>query len=141
MALTHFAKVQRMDTVLIDQTYTRLQTQSQQTVQALQALGQKLQNAANAGDQQAREWLLDLRELALSFREEQAQVSDLLQALHSGLSEQTLPTQTDNTPSPGAFAPELRSGFLSSLMKSDFAHSIEAGAGFGIGNDVINKLL
>ncbi len=71
-----------MDVQTIDQQYAQLQWQSQQTAQALQTLGSKLQAAAQGGDQQAREWLLDLRELALAFRSEQDQVSNLLQALH-----------------------------------------------------------
>ena len=71
-----------MDVQTIDQQYQQLQGQSQQTAQALQLLGGKLQAAAQNGDQQAREWLLDLKELALAFRSEQDQVSNLLQALH-----------------------------------------------------------
>ena len=71
-----------MDVQTIDQQYQQLQGQSQQTAQALQLLGGKLQAAAQGGDQQAREWLLDLRELALAFRSEQDQVANLLQALH-----------------------------------------------------------
>ena len=50
--------------------------------QPLQSLGSRLQAAVQDGDQQARERLLDLRELALAFRSDQNQVSNLLQALH-----------------------------------------------------------
>ena len=44
-----------MDMQTIDQQYQQLQGQSQQTAQALQLLGGKLQAAAQNGDQQARE--------------------------------------------------------------------------------------
>lgn len=71
-----------MDIQTIDESYRALESQSKQTVQALTAVAAKLQVAAKAGDQNAREWLLDLKEVALSFRDEQNQVRDLLRALH-----------------------------------------------------------
>ncbi len=74
-----------MDVQTIEQTYNQLQQQAQQSAQALQALGAKMQTAAQTGDMQAREWSLDLRELALSFQAEQQQVTNLLQQLHAAL--------------------------------------------------------
>ncbi len=71
-----------MDIETIDQNYQQLQQQSQQTVQAIANLAQKLQAAAGEGDQQAREWLLDLKEITLGFQQEQHQVTNLLQAIH-----------------------------------------------------------
>ena len=64
-----------MDIQTIDQNYQQLQQQSQQTVQAIAALAQKMQAAASEGDQQAREWLLDLKEITLAIRDEQRQGS------------------------------------------------------------------
>ena len=40
------------------------------------------QAAAAAGDQNAREWLLDLKEVALAVHSEEAQTTQLLQAVH-----------------------------------------------------------
>jgi hypothetical protein len=77
-----------MDIETIDMNYEQLQNQGQQTVQALTALAQKLQRAAEAGDVNAREWLLDLKEVALEVRTEQTQVAGLLQSLHGFMANQ-----------------------------------------------------
>ena len=164
-----------MDVQTIDQSYQQLQGQSQQTVQALQTLGNKLQVAAQGGDQQAREWLLDLRELALSFRSEQDQVSNLLQALHGFVANQAQlqgqvqqstppppqgnwgqspnfvpqPGYSQQQPSyggqPGGFMGGAGSGapvggMIGNFLNSGFGRAIEMGAGFGIGDDLINKI-
>ncbi len=71
-----------MDIATIDQSHAQLQRQSDTTVAALRALNDKLQAAAQAGNQQAREWALDLREIALAVRDEQRQVDYLLQNVH-----------------------------------------------------------
>jgi hypothetical protein len=57
-----------MDVQTIDQEYQQLQTQAQGTTQEIRALADKLQNAAQGGNQDAREWLLDLKSIALAFR-------------------------------------------------------------------------
>ena len=144
-----------MDVQTIDQQYQQLQGQSQQTAQALQLLGGKLQAAAQGGDQQAREWLLDLRELALAFRSEQDQVSNLLQALHgfvaneAQMQSQMAPPQQQGgwgqvayQQSQPGYAPQQQqgSGMLGGFLNSGFGRAIEMGAGFGIGDDLINKI-
>lgn len=147
-----------MDVQTIDQQYGQLMGQSQQTIQALQTLGSKLQAAAQNGDQQAREWLLDLRELALSFRSEQDQVSSLLQALHGFVANQApmqapppqagwgqapaCPQQPPSYPQQGfaAAPPPQTGGVFGSFLNSGFGRAIEMGAGFGIGDDLIRKI-
>ena len=145
-----------MDIQTIDQQYNQLQSQSQQTVQALQTLGNKLQAAAGTGDQQAREWLLDLRELALSFRSEQDQVGNLLQSLHGYVANQAqTQMQPQSAPPPtaqwntntypaqqqGYVQPQQAGGgIFGNFLNSGFGRAIETGAGFGIGDDLINKL-
>ena len=84
-----------MDIETIDMNYEQLQSQGQQTVQALTTLAQKLQRAAEAGDMNAREWLLDLKEVALEVRTEQSQVAGLLQSLHGFMANQ-LQNQSQN---------------------------------------------
>ena len=146
-----------MDVQTIDQQYQQLQGQSQQTGQALQTLGGKLQAAAQGGDQQAREWLLDLRELALDFRAEQDQVGNLLQSLHGFVASQAQaqyqqqqpayapPQQPQGSwgqPQGQGYAPPQQQGggMLSGFLNSGFGRAIEMGAGFGIGDDLINKI-
>ena len=152
-----------MDVQTIDQQYQQLQGQSQQTGQALQTLGGKLQAAAQGGDQQAREWLLDLRELALAFRAEQDQVGSLLQSLHAFVAneaqaqaqyqqpayapQQPAPQQPWGAPQAGSVQPgqgypppQSGTGLLGGFLNSGFGRAIEMGAGFGIGDDLINKI-
>ncbi|WP_408873702.1 hypothetical protein [Gluconobacter roseus] len=136
-----------MDVQTIEQTYNQLQQQAQQTAQALQALGSKMQTAAQTGDMQAREWSLDLRELALAFQAEQQQVTNLLQQLHAALanaqqdygSQPTYQQPTQQVPvQPVQSVPD--NNFVSNILNSGFARSVEAGAGFSIGNDLIKEI-
>ena len=149
-----------MDVQTIDQQYQQLQGQSQQTGQALQTLGGKLQSAAQGGDQQAREWLLDLRELALAFRAEQDQVGTLLQSLHGFVANEAqaqaqaqaqyqqpaqqqpwgAPQAGSVQPGQGYSPPQSGTGLLGGFLNSGFGRAIEMGAGFGIGDDLINKI-
>jgi len=73
-----------MDIQTIDRSYAQLESQSQQTIQALTALAQKLQTAGQAGDQNAR--------------------------------------------------------MLQRFMGGGFGRAVAMGAGFGIGDDIINSI-
>jgi hypothetical protein len=59
-----------MDAQTVDQDYAQLQQQAQQTTALIQTLAGKLQAAA-AGDTNAREWMLDLKEIALGVQQEE----------------------------------------------------------------------
>lgn len=146
-----------IDVETIDRNYDQLESQSQQTIQALTALVQKLQAAAQAGDQNAREWMLDLKEIALGIKEEQDQVTALLQAIHGfaarQLQAQPAPTypQTPYQPAPPQYQPAPppppyqsgypgEGGMLQRFLGGGFGRAIATGAGFGIGDDLINHL-
>lgn len=146
-----------MDVQTIDTAYGQLQSQSQQTVQELKELAGKLQAAAQAGNQDAREWLLDLREIALAIQAEQNQVSNLLQALHGFVENQSqaLPASVpqsvpqqgwQQTPYPpqgypqGGYQGYPQQGGFGGFFNSGFGRAILTGAGFGIGDDLINKI-
>jgi hypothetical protein len=144
-----------MDIETIDQQYQQLQTQAQGTVQELSGPADKLQATAQGGNQDAREWLLDLKSIALAIRAEQNQVGLLLQALHGFVANQASAmqqqpagawSQAPNMPPPG-YQPGYGQpqqggvgGVLSSFLGSGFGRAIEMGAGFGIGDDLINKI-
>src|SRR6201999_4434254 len=72
-----------LDIQTIDTQYNQLHAQAGQTVQELKDLAMKLQGAAQAGNMDAREWLLDLKSIALAIQAEQNQVANLLQTLHN----------------------------------------------------------
>ncbi len=108
------------------------------------------------GNTDAREWLLDLRELAMNIQQEQQQVMAVMQAVHTAAQNDPLsrvqPYAQQQNPGwqPGyqgilqqGFAQSQQQGdggFLSEFMNSGFGRAIEMGAGFGIGDDLINKL-
>lgn len=145
-----------MDVQTIDRNYKQLESQSQQTIQALTALVEKLQAAAQAGDQNAREWMLDLKEVALGIKEEQNQVAALLQTIHEFVATQLQPPpttgysyqQVPSTQVPYQPAPpqDQQPGYpgggatLQRFLGGGFGRAIAAGAGFGIGDDLINRL-
>jgi len=144
-----------MDIATIDSQYNQLQSQAQQTIGELKDLAQKLQAAAASGNQDAREWLLDLKSIALAIQAEQNQVSNLLQSIHNFADSQQrampLPPQPawqNQAPMPAPYPqqsyqggyPQQGGGFLSELLGSGFGRAIVTGAGFGIGDDLINKI-
>jgi hypothetical protein len=157
-----------MDVQTIDAQYQQLQGISQQTIQELQGLASKMQAAVQAGDQQARDWLLDLRSIALSFKSEQDQMSNLLQALHGFVANQPqyqppMPQQQvwAQPPAQPVFQqpvvqqpvfqqpaypqqPPAQAGgvggMLGGFLNSSFGRAIETGAGFGIGDDLIKAI-
>ena len=92
-----------MDIETIDQQYQQLQSQAQGTAQEIGSLADKLQAAAQAGNQDAREWLLDLKSIALAIRAEQNQVGLLLQAIHGFVANQASAMQAP--PAAGQWAP------------------------------------
>ena len=148
-----------MDIQTVDQCWQQVQAQDQTINQSLQALAGKLQSAAAAGHADAREWLLDLRELALGFQGQQQQAALLLQAIHAML--QNEHAQLQQAPQQGypqaaypaqgypqAAYPQGGypqqgggvMGALGGLLNSGFGRALEMGAGFGLGEDLINKI-
>lgn len=147
-----------MDIQTIDQEYQQLQSQSQETIQEIRTLADKFQSAAKGGNQDAREWLLDLKSIALAVQAEQNQVSQLLQAIHAFVANQSsamqaapmqqpAPWAQQPTMAPGGYPPGYVQpqqggfgGMLGNFLNSGFGRAIEMGAGFGIGDDLINKI-
>ena len=143
-----------MDTQTIDNTYAQLQQQSQQTVQLITALAQKLQTAANNGDPNAREWLLDLKEITIGFQSEQSQVTLLLQAIHNFVANQA--QQQQQAPpqqqpvyqqpvyqQPVYQQPVYQQGYgggFGGFLHGGFGQAIATGAGFAIGEEIIDDI-
>jgi hypothetical protein len=133
-----------MNPETVDNEYAKLQSEVDQGAQAIQAFSQKLQAAANSGDANAREWLLDLKSIALQVQQEQLQMQSLMQALHDF----TVSHLSDPGAQP-AYAPQPSYGYqqaqsggaLSRFMGGGFGRAITMGAGFGIGDDIINHIL
>lgn len=141
-----------MDVATIDNEFQQLQTQANQAVQAVQGLAQKLQGAAAAGDANAREWLLDLREVAMQIQQEQLQTQALLQALHgfavNQMQQQAPQPVYVQQPMPQQVVYEQAQpqggGVLHHFMGSGFGQAmtqgVGMGAGFGIADSLINSI-
>ena len=157
-----------MDADTVDQNYAQLQQQANQTGQLIQTLATKLQTAAAAGDTNAREWQLDLKEIALGIQQEQGQVTLLLQSIHSLVDNhvqateaaappqyQQPPQQYQQPPQQYQQAPMGMGGMgmgmggggmgggggLQRFLHGGFGQAMATGAAFGIGSDIINKIL
>ncbi|MBV9515029.1 MAG: hypothetical protein JO280_13470 [Mycobacteriaceae bacterium] len=154
-----------MDAETVDQQYADLQQKGQQTATLVQALAGKLAAAATAGDTNAREWQLDLKEIALAIRDEESTATSLLQAIHALVDNHVQAQSAPAAPSPPAYQPppyqpayqpapyeppyqglyqapsySQPGGGLHRFLGSSFGRAIVTGAGFGIGDDLINSV-
>ncbi len=133
-----------MDYSLIDTEYQKLQSEANGVGDKIQNLAAKLQKIQASGNQEAREWLLDLKDIALSVQSEQNQMFSFLQTLHQSIPQVndqcfTQPVQNQGYANQQQ-QPQQKKGFFSSLLGSGFGQAIEMGAGFGIGDDLINSI-
>ena len=155
-----------MDTETVDRQFSALQHQAQQTATLIQTLADKLSAAAGAGDPNAREWALDLKEIALAIRDEQSTTTELLQAIHAVVDnhvatiEPAVPAVQPYYPPPAAqyaqppqyqatyqpqYQPEYQQqapagGALHRFLGGRFGQAIVTGAGIGIGDDIVNSI-
>jgi hypothetical protein len=138
-----------MDADTVDQNYSQLQQQANQTGQLIQTLAGKLQAASTSGDPNAREWLLDLKEIALGVQQEQGQVTLLLQSIHQMVDNhvqaapqyQAPQQQYQQAPAAAGFMGGGGGGMLQRFLGGGFGRAMVTGAGFGIGDDIINSIL
>jgi Tfp pilus assembly protein PilN len=144
-----------MDAETVDQSYAQLQQQAQQTTQLIQTLAGKLQAASTAGDPNAREWLLDLKEITLGMQQGNGQTALLLQAIHAMIDNHVQATTTpapqqqyqqapyQQAPAMGGLASMTGGsggGMLQRFLGGGMGRAIMTGAGFGIGDDLINQI-
>jgi hypothetical protein len=143
-----------VDTDTVDRQFSALQQQAQQTAALIAALAGKLSTAAAAGDPNAREWALDLKEIALAIRDEQSSTTELLQAIHALVDNHVAAVP----PAPPAYAPPpplysqpaqysqpqyqpvQGGGALQRFLGGRFGQAIVTGAGIGIGDDLVNSI-
>ena len=144
-----------MDTDTVDRQFSALQQQAQQTGSLIAALAGKLSTAAVAGDSNAREWGLDLKEIALAIRDEQSTTTELLQAIHALIDSHVAATappspQPAYYPPPAEYSPPPQyqasypqpnqGGALQRFLGGRFGQAIVTGAGIGIGDDIVNSI-
>jgi hypothetical protein len=150
--------VAQVDVDTVDQEYQQLQQESQELTGTIQTFAAKLQAASASGDEQAKEWILDLKAIALQIQQEQLQMQALLQALHGfavNTMQQAAAAQpvapAPVAPAPAAAAPLQAApqqpqggGMLSRFLGGGFGQAmtqgVGLGAGFGIADSLINSL-
>jgi len=130
-----------MDTSTIDQEYGQLQAEFQDVAKSVQALAEKMQAAEQAADSNAKEWLLDLKGIALDIKDEQMQVNVLLQAIHGFVQNAAsqMPVQPMQAPA-AAPAQAGGGGMFGGFLHGGFGQAMMAGAGIGLGDNLINSI-
>ena len=124
---------------MIDQEYGQLQAEFQDVAKSVQGLAEKMQ--AQADDTNAKEWLLDLKQIALDIRDEQMQVNSLLQAIHEFVQNAASQMPVQQAPAPTAApAQPAMGGMFGGLLHGGFGQAMVAGAGIGIGDNLINSI-
>jgi hypothetical protein len=134
-----------VDVETVDQEYQQLQQESAQLTQAIQGFANKLQTAGDAGDAQAKEWILDLKSIALSIQQEQLQMQALLEALH-GFAVNTMQQQMPQAPvapvQVAAPQPQQQGGgLLSRFTGGNFGQAMTQGVGMGVGFGLADSVI
>ena len=139
-----------MDTETIDQEYKQLQGEFEDAAKSVQEFAQKLQSAADGGDANAKEWLLDLKQIAIDIKDEQMQVNNLLTALHQFVAnasqqaqqapQQPMPQQPMGRGGLGMGGMGGGGGMFGGFLGGGFGRAMEMGAGIGLGQDLINSI-
>lgn len=122
----------------VDNQFQQLQSAMERTESQL---GQMVQQIRAANSPEAKELEFSLRELALSMQQERGMLSNLLSAIHMQFSQQQpqgyqgqgYQNQGQQNYGQGGFGGG--GGFMQTIE-----HAVEMGAGFGIGDDLINKI-
>lgn len=136
-----------MNPETIDSEYSKLEQAVQDTAQAITNLAQKMQTAAGSGDANARDWLLDLKSIALQVQQDHLQMQSLMQAMHDFTVDHLSQQASGPAPQP-VYAPQpqyiqqpgMGGGMLGRFLGGGFGRAIAMGAGFGIGDDIINSI-
>jgi hypothetical protein len=141
-----------VDTDTVDRQFSALQQQARQTGSLIAALAEKLSTAAAAGDPNAREWGLDLKEIALAIRDEQSTTTELLQAIHALIDSHVAaaapqpayyPPPTEYSQQPQhqpSYQQPSQGGALQRFLGGRFGQAIVTGAGIGIGDDIVDSI-
>ena len=135
-----------MDTETVDQQYTQLQTEFADVAKSVQEFAAKLQTAAQGGDSNAKEWLLDLKQIAIDVKDEQMQVNNLLTAIHgfvASANQAPPPVYAQPVQQPvqqQVYPQQRRGGMFGNFLSGGFGQAMEMGAGIGLGEDLINSI-
>jgi hypothetical protein len=140
-----------MDVQTVDREYQQLEQEAQLVGQTIEAFAAKMQTAGDAGDANAKSWLLDLKGIALQIQQEQLQVQSLLQALHDfAVNTMQQPSEPAGFAAPGTQSslqsqpqPEQNQGggMMHRFLGGGFGQAVATGAGMGAGFGLTDSLI
>lgn len=128
----NFQKENALNIEQIDREYQNLEQCNTEFAQQLHAFAVKLHDAA-ARDENSQALYNDLKAIAQTYHQEQQQMTTLLQAIHAAVQKNDAQAGVDRN--------DPRSNFAHQLHHSGFGQAIVRGIGFGIGDDLIRKIL
>jgi hypothetical protein len=130
-----------MDATEVDREYERLEESARKTADTIKTLSQKLAAESSRGDARAREWSLDLREIALAVKDEEQQMRTLLNALDrlADAHARDLANQSAYR-QPVYYDSGYRGGYGGGFFGGGFGQALAMGAGFGLGEEIIDDL-
>jgi hypothetical protein len=135
-----------MDVETVDHEFAQLQQEGQQVGEAIEGLATKMKAAGDGGDATAKDWMLDLKGIALQIQQEQLQVQALLQALHdyaNNNSVQQAPPGSQASLQATSGQPQgagIRHSFFGGNFGQAMTQGMGMGAGFGIADSLISSL-
>ena len=125
----------------VDREYERLQEQARRTADLIRALNEKVGARAAQGDAMAREWSLDLREVALAVRDEEQQMKTLLNAMDELADQQANEiARRQSYERPVYYDRGYRGGYGGGFFGGGFGQALAMGAGFGLGEEIIEDI-
>ena len=130
-----------MNEATVDREYERLEKQSHATAELIKNLADKLAAQASAGDANAREWSLDLREVAIAVRDEEQQTRTVISAIQDLVDEEVRqqPQQAARYQQ-GPYQGYGYGGGFNRFLGGGFGSALAMGAGFGLGEEIIEDI-
>ncbi|MCE5387863.1 MAG: hypothetical protein K0041_04700 [Acidithiobacillus sp.] len=133
-----------MDYQIFDQQYNQVAQATQNNLQSLQQVAQKVQ-AAIPDNTTARELILDLRNVAMNLQSQQQNINMLLQQMGQRIQQLEMQLQQMGQPgmNPAAYqqrpwnapAPGMGGGFMGNVMTG-----LGLGAGFAVAENVVDDI-
>ncbi len=125
-----------MDYQIAETQANQLRQQSQDLLQKMQALAQRLRTEAR-DEASGRELAMDLREIGMEMQNQNQNILLMIQQMAQYIHqlEQDQRTHPQPTVQPRGWSQMGGSGFLGSLVSG-----LGIGAGFGLGEDVVNDI-
>jgi hypothetical protein len=130
-----------MNEATVDREYERLEKRAETTASLLKNLADKMSARAAAGDASAREWSLDLREIAIAVRDEEQQTRTVISSIQDLVDEELRQApQQSMRYQQGPYQGYGYGGGFNRFLGGGFGQALAMGAGFGLGEEIIEDI-